>query len=214
MRIYAVADLHGKADRIEYMVWVMERHHPDVVVVAGDIAGWGRHRKCILQLNELPAPVLAVTGNGDGNKTMRLLESAANITHLHLKRTIIQGLAFCGVGGTIPIPFHSRLAWRESGLIEAMRNVLCRGDTLMAHSPPFGVQDRVLGRINGGSKGLRSLVETMGPRLVLCGHIHECAGYSYLGSALVINCNMAGRNGGVLVDLTDQQPIEVRMLKR
>ena len=172
MRIFAVADLHGRADRLDDMARMIDRHDPDAVVVAGDITGWRHHRNAIRGLNQLSVPVLAVTGNGDSTKTVRLLESSANITHLHLKRRVVQDQGFCGAGGAVPIPFRSRMAWRENRLLQTLGNVLRRGDTLVTHCPPYGVLDRVLGRFNGGSKGLRSMIEAVGPRLVICGHIH------------------------------------------
>ena len=212
--MFAVADIHGKTERLDYMDKMIDRHQPDVVVVAGDIAGWRRHRQTIRRLDEIPVPVLAVAGNSDGVKTIQLMESATNLTHLCLKRRVVKGMSFCGVGGAIPIPLHTRLAWREMKLIQKVEKVLGQGDILVSHCPPYGVQDRVLKRLNGGSKRLRLLIEARKPSLAICGHIHECAGFADLGATLVINCNLAGRNGGALVDIIGNQPKKVTMLKR
>jgi len=63
MRIYALADLHGQADRIRTVREVAKSLRPDVVVIAGDLTHGGRGREALDLLWELDA--LAIPGNMD-----------------------------------------------------------------------------------------------------------------------------------------------------
>ena len=74
MRIYAVSDIHGKADRLARIRENVAAHKPDVLVVAGDITQYGGHRLVVSRLNDLGLPVLAVRGNSDWPVVDRLLE--------------------------------------------------------------------------------------------------------------------------------------------
>jgi Icc-related predicted phosphoesterase len=41
--------------------------------------------------------------------------------------------------------------------------------------------------LHAGSPGLRDLIRQTGPRLFICGHIHEAAGAERMGRTLVVN---------------------------
>ncbi|MES2461809.1 MAG: hypothetical protein V4671_14590 [Armatimonadota bacterium] len=58
-------------------------------------------------------------------------------------------------------------------------------DIVLSHGPPKGVLD---GPGRWGSPGLLAYMERHQPRLVVCGHIHECGGkQERIGETLVIN---------------------------
>jgi len=68
MLIYAVADIHGRADRLQTIRHTIETCHPDIVVLAGDVTGHKNSLPFINQINALPVPVLAIRGNSDRKK--------------------------------------------------------------------------------------------------------------------------------------------------
>lgn len=62
MRIYAVADIHGRSDKIALIRSNTQKLNPDVLVVAGDITNYTGSAGILAQLNDIPVPVLAVRG--------------------------------------------------------------------------------------------------------------------------------------------------------
>jgi len=99
MNIYAVADLHGRRERLDRIGSHAARLRPDVVVIAGDITGQGDHDALLHRLNDLPAPLLTVRGNMDSREMETLLDRYANILSLDRGEATIQGVHFVGLGG-------------------------------------------------------------------------------------------------------------------
>lgn len=94
MRIYAVADIHGKSSRLECIQNNVAKHSPNVLVVAGDITSFKGGATVIKELNKLSLPVLAVRGNTDLPKIDGLLNNFSNTICLHLKEHMIDGIPF------------------------------------------------------------------------------------------------------------------------
>ena len=90
MRIYAVADIHGKPEKIAQVRKKTEALKPDALVVAGDITNYFNPVDVIEQFNHMPAPVLAIRGNTDLSRVDRLLDDYPNTTSLHLKEQKIK----------------------------------------------------------------------------------------------------------------------------
>ena len=212
MRIYAVADIHGRHERIELISDNIEKFKPEVLVVAGDITNYGRPVETLAQLNEMPVPILAVRGNTDPARIEKLLEQYPKISPLHLKEVNLNGIGFVGVSGTVPIPFSSRLSWREGRVREKVDPLLNRHSVLVAHTPPWGTLDEVFGKFHAGCKSLHTIVSKHQPGLLICGHIHEKPGTALVGKTLVVNCNMGQRRGGAMIEFDKDQTPEVQML--
>ena len=70
MRIYAVADIHGKPDRLERIEYQIAAIHPQLLVVAGDITNYVSPIRTLSRIGALPVPVLAIRGNSDLTITM------------------------------------------------------------------------------------------------------------------------------------------------
>ncbi len=212
MRIYAVSDIHGSAGRLSRIRENVAEHEPDVLVVAGDITQYGGHRLVVSRLNELGVPVLAVRGNSDWPIVDRLLEAFPHTRSLHLREAVVKGVRFTGVSGTIPVPFRSRLRWLEKSILEEMGGFLEAHSVLVAHPPPWGTLDEVLGRFHAGCRGLQQIVLRRQPRLFICGHIHERPGTARLGRTLVVNCNMGKDRGGAMIEWNSNRDPSVEML--
>jgi hypothetical protein len=200
MRIYAVSDIHGNAGRLSRIQRIVAEHRPDVLVVAGDITRYGGHRRVVSRLNDMGPPVLAVRGNSDRPIVDRLLDAFPRTRSLHLREAVLEGVRFTGVSGTIPIPFRSRLSWIERRVLDRMQGLVMEQSVLVAHPPPWGTLDEVLGRFHAGCMALREIVLAQRPRLLLCGHIHERPGAARLGRTLVVNCNMGRGLAGAMID--------------
>jgi Icc-related predicted phosphoesterase len=212
MQLLAVADIHGRPDRLRRIRETLARHTVDALVVAGDLCRWFRAPETLLEaLQQLRLPVMAIRGNSDPRRLEDRFAFHPHITSLHLKTVTCGGVSFVGAGGTVPLPFASRLDWRERIIEETLCRLLAPQSVLVVHPPPRGVLDRVAGRFHAGCRTVNRVIAACRPQLVLCGHIHEQPGVATLGDTVVVNCTL-GRGGGALVALADGQRPRVRML--
>jgi Icc-related predicted phosphoesterase len=212
MRIYAVADIHGKSSRIERIGKYVSQCKPDAVVVAGDITNLRRAWKVISQLNELNLPVLAVRGNTDLPGVNNLLNKFSNTVCLHLKEHIIKGVQFVGIGGTIPLPFRSQLSFLEVRVLSKISRLVNHSSVLVAHPPPWRFLDQAFNRFHAGSKGLYRFIRRYQPRLLICGHIHEKPGTATIGKSMIVNCNMSRKNSGAIIEIAGNGTPVVEMI--
>lgn len=212
MRVYAVSDIHGRRARIAQIRKNIEEHKPDALVVAGDITHYWGHRGVVARLNEMGLPVLAVRGNSDLPIVDRLLGAMPGTRSLHLTEAVVNGVSFIGVSGAVPVPFRTRLRWFERPVLDRIVPLVQGHCVLVAHPPPWGTLDEVLGRFHAGCRGLHRIVLEQQPRMLICGHIHERSGTARLGETLVVNCNMGSGRAGAMIDLLPNQDPSVTML--
>lgn len=167
MLVYGVADIHGRRGRIELIGDNIEKHRPDVLVVAGDITGLADASKTVAALNDMPVPVPAVRGNFDPGGVDRLLEESSNTRSLHLNRVDVRGVSFVGVSGTIPLPFHTRVCIGERSVMKEIEPLVDGETVLVAHTPSLGTLDKAAGLFDSGSRRLRDLVAIQQPRVMI-----------------------------------------------
>ncbi|MEW5733760.1 MAG: metallophosphoesterase [Thermodesulfobacteriota bacterium] len=206
MRIYAVADIHGKSERFASIARVVEERRPDVLVVAGDIcARFGPDpARDADTLSRLELPVLLLLGNSEPARFAKVFSDSPRISVIHLTQKRIAGTTFVGVSGAFSVPFSTRLALRQDVILEKLSSLLSPGHVLISHAPPFGACDKVMGRFSAGCKALADLVHKARPSVAICGHIHESPGAGMLGSTLVVNCAM-GRSSGAIINLNGKE---------
>jgi Icc-related predicted phosphoesterase len=212
MRIYAVADIHGRKHRISSILDTISDLKPDLLVLAGDICSLFNSSGVISSFCNLSLPVLAVRGNSDSKKIETALPGFPNIAFLNFSRVIINGFTFIGVGGTIPMPFASRIRLSEKQTIKNLESIVKNDSILIAHPPPWGTLDEVLGKFHAGCRSLSEIVLKCGPRLLICGHIHERPGSAFLGKTLVVNCSIGMKGKGALIELNIDRPPIVEMV--
>jgi len=212
MRIYAVADIHGRQNRYSMIQEKVSSHHADILVVAGDITNYFRPYPVIERLNNFSIPVLAVRGNSDRAVVESLFNAFDNITSLNLKEISLNGVPFTGISGTIPVPFCTRIGLRERQIKNKILQLVTPDSVLVVHPPPWGVLDRVLNKFHAGSRSIKDIIIKKQPRLVLCGHIHEDPGIAYINQTLVINCSIGKSGAGVLIELRDNEKPKVVFL--
>lgn len=203
IRIYAVADVHGKSHRIEAVCTNVEAYAPDVLVLAGDITGLFKARGVMEQFAGLCPRVFFVRGNSDRGIIEKRLTAIAGIQSLHNQRYEYKGVLFSGLGGTIPVPFRSRIAFNEKELFQQLPPMDQRPSVFVAHPPPWQVLDEVLGKFHAGCRRLRGHVLRYRPDVLLCGHIHERPGTAVLGQTVVVNCSVGKMGNGAIVDISD-----------
>jgi len=212
MRIYAVADIHGRADKIALIRDNTMQLNPDVLVVAGDITHYTASARILAQLNNISASVLAIRGNTDRLRVETLFEDFPNIFPLHLKQVTIGRTPFVGLSGCIPIPFSSRICLNQAQIIQKLKPLIKSNSVLVVHPPPRGTLDEVLGKFHAGCRSLTKLIKVCRPMLMICGHIHERPGSSYIGRTLVVNCTLGRNHAGAMIELDNEDNLKVEML--
>ncbi|MDY6903058.1 MAG: metallophosphoesterase family protein [Thermodesulfobacteriota bacterium] len=212
MRIYAVADVHGKKSRFDVIRDQATRLKADLIVIAGDMAAHFFRQPVSEYLSGMPVPVFAVRGNTDRGFMETTVWPEAGVTSLHLRRVTFQGIIFTGISGAFLLPFQSRVRWREDALIAKARSCMAGASVVVAHPPPLGLLDTVFGRFHAGSRGLKQLVCSKQPPLLLCGHIHEATGVVHKGKTVVVNCSIGRAGAGALIDYTKGSMPVVNML--
>jgi len=212
MLIYAAADIHGRPERLAAIKTHLATHRPDVLVLAGDLSRRRRPEEVLDPLSRVSLPVFLVRGNSDSPKLEAMLDRYSNLHNLHLACKTIDNIDFVGCGGTLPLPFHSRLGFKESTTAGRLADLLQPGSVLVVHPPPYGVRDRVLGRFHAGSRAVQRLVAGCSPILVICGHIHEQSGVERSGNTVIVNCAVNRKCGGVLIRYDGQAMPECMFL--
>jgi Icc-related predicted phosphoesterase len=212
MRIYAVADIHNRPNRLALIHDKIVKTQADILIVAGDITSCFKPAPVVSRLNDMPVPVLVVRGNSDPPWIEKLFKNHSNISSLHLTKTTIKGIGFTGVSGTVPVPFRSRICFNEKPVLEKISQLLTKDDVLVAHPPPFGILDRVLGMFHAGCRSLYNIIVEKQPRLFICGHIHENLGTAFISKTLVVNCSIGKTGAGALIQLDKGASPDVKML--
>jgi len=176
-------------------------HGVDVVVGAGDFANTRQGVSiCIEVLQRIKLPSVLVAGNNESYEELVAACAGWPSAHvLHGNGVEINGRPFFGIGGGIPVTPFGDWSWDFS---EAEAEQLLRpcpvGAVLVSHSPPKGFVDESAPGRSLGSTAVRDAVIRLEPRLVVCGHIHACAGQrANIGKTPIINAGP----GGVLFEL-------------
>jgi uncharacterized protein len=179
----------------------------DVAVGAGDF-GQVRRRvsACIDVLRDLPCPTVVVPGNNESLDELKAACRGWKTVHiLHGTGVTIDGVRFFGLGGGVPVtPFGD---WSYD-FSEEEAAVLLKdfpaGGVLVSHSPPKGCLDVAGNGERLGSTTVRDVIRNKKPALVVCGHIHACAGrIETFHGTTVVNAGPAG----VVLELPPAQPL-------
>lgn len=187
MKILAFSDLHldaGAADAI-----INAADDADLILGVGDFAvRRTRLQDYMARLAPIEGKAIYVAGN---NESVDELRAATDAAVLHAQMIARDGLRIAGIGGAVP-PLPPSLPWDSYDLTEDQADTLLSSieacDILVSHSPPYGVADHhsALGPL--GSHASRAAAENLRPRLLLCGHIHDCWGEEgHIGACRVVN---------------------------
>jgi uncharacterized protein len=191
VRLLAFSDIHR--DQRQAARLAERAAEADVVIAAGDFASIHRGlEELIDMLVVIETPTVVVPGNNETEEATRAACAGwAAATVLHGEGTEIDGVAFYGLGAGVPTtPWSWSFDLTEEEAAEKL--AACPpGAVLVSHSPPKGCLDKGL-----GSEAVLDAIREKRPPLVVCGHIHECAGReAAIGDTRVVN---AGPDGMLL----------------
>jgi uncharacterized protein len=194
VKLLLFSDLHADSTAAHRLV--QRAQTVDVVIGAGDFATIRRNLpRCIAILQAVPCPAILVAGNNETTEELREACQHWPSAHiLHGTAVTVGSLTFYGVGGGIPVtPFG---AWSYDFTEDQARALLANcpvGCALVSHSPPKGAVDVSADGQSLGSVAVREVIQRVGPRLVVCGHIHASAGqHTMIGPTPVVNAGPAG----------------------
>ncbi|RYX84314.1 serine/threonine protein phosphatase [bacterium] len=194
MRILLFSDLHADGEAARALA--ARAHEFDVLVGAGDFANARRRIEvAIAPFRSLRVPIVFVAGNNETPDELRkACEGAAHIRVLHGEECHINGEAFFGLGGAVPItPFGSWSFDVEEDEAARLLEKCPVGAILVSHSPPLGVLDQSSAGKSLGSKSVARCIADKKPKLLVCGHIHASSGRSQrVGQTLVVNAGPGG----------------------
>lgn len=216
MIIVALTDVHGDAKCIEQFAEPMDK--ADLVLLTGDLTQFGGTRdaqKTVDAVRRHNESVRAVSGNCDKTEVEEWLLGEG--IGLHARHEVIDGIAFVGLGGSLPCPGHTpnehrevelkrRLAEAVEGLAEDVPLIL------VSHQPPLDTKVDVASRGGHvGSQSVRDCIEARTPLICFSGHIHEATGLDTLGNTRLINPGPARRGHYAWAEATDKvEVLEIR----
>lgn len=192
VRLLAVADIHSRTAAIQAICNEAKRHKPDAIVVAGDLTSYGDAAEVQRVLENLPGRVLAIPGNLD---VLRAFEEGMGKSHAESVigiRVEIHGLTVVG------LPSRS-----------VTQATPC--DVLVIHEPPWGLLDNVGGGRHIGFREHLDAMNRIQPKVLLCGHCHECPGVVIHRGITVVNCTLGSGGHGALVEV-DRGQATARLL--
>lgn len=197
-KIAITSDTHGKLPPIPCC---------DLLIIAGDITPGGSlsnqahfldtaFREYLEKTNA--KDVIFIAGNHDSifQKAPHLVPKDLNATYLQDSLTEKFGLKIYGTPWQLP--FYGAFNAPEQTLKDIYRKIPpC--DILVSHGPAFGLLDalkqtpydpdsELLYELHHvGSRALKEKILSLGPKLVVTGHIHESYGKISLGVSLIVN---------------------------
>jgi Icc-related predicted phosphoesterase len=194
MKLLLFSDVH--CDKAAARRLVQQAKGTDVVIGAGDFGNMRQGLKVVLDvLREIDRPAVLVPGNAESVEELAAACRSWRSAHvLHGSSVSIDGVSFYGLGGAVPVtPFGSwSYDFSEKQAAELLAGCPA-GCVLVTHSPPKGTVDVSSSGRSLGSQAVRTAIERVHPLLVVCGHIHTCAGQSgMIRSTPVVNAGPDG----------------------
>ena len=175
MIIQCAADFHGRKERYKQFSNSYKKTKPDIVILAGDL---GHVPKDFLDVVE--TKIYAVYGNIDGN-----------LSHLNDKVEFIDDKIINFDNFTI-------VGLKDNEKISNLP--IKKVDFLVTHFPPYGFQDKAIFGMHIGSKIVKEAIIQLEPKFVICGHVHENAGYSTHSKTTIVNCSIGKEGSCTIID--------------
>ncbi|MFW6188929.1 MAG: metallophosphoesterase [Planctomycetota bacterium] len=216
MIIVALTDIHGAARGLDRFAGPLGE--ADLVLLAGDLTHFGGRDdaeaalQAVRQHNE---SVLAVPGNCDRPEVTDYLSEQGVGLHGHC--TEVDGIAFLGLGGSLPAPGGTPNEFSEEKLGALLQRAGDEADperpwVLLSHQPPADTAvDRVSGGDHVGSQSVRRFIERHEPLICFSGHIHESRGTDRIDATRLVNPGPARHGHYAWAELDgDVRTLEVR----
>lgn len=187
MRILAFSDLHHSRRHAAELVEAARE--ADLVIGAGDFCNARQDLAAALALLDgIDVPFVVVPGNAES--VTELQAAVRPGTHvLHGTSVTVDGSTIFGLGYAVPeTPFGDWSCDLNEAQAAAMLAACSEADVLVVHSPPKGVADVTSRGVSVGSTAIRDAILRIGPKLAVCGHIHDSWGQEgRIGQTRVVN---------------------------
>ncbi len=213
LRILGLADLHDRIDMLDRLRGI----DANLIVFCGDLHNGGNREKArpaALALAGLGPSVLIVPGNMDHRDVVPDLWDEAGLQMIHRSSFCLGDIGFLGMGGMIakdprrlvdPARYYHHDIEVYETLATAYQDIIdARIKIVVVHQPPRGAQDTLYNGESSGSVSLRRFVEEYQPALLLCGHIHEARGMSFIGTTRIVNVGELRQGFAVLIEIGDE----------
>ncbi|RVV98354.1 serine/threonine protein phosphatase [Mesobaculum littorinae] len=173
MRLLAFSDVHCDLEACAALVAAAS--DADLVIGAGDYAQMHDGLAPTMDaLAPLAGKAVLIPGN---NETDTALRAATAAMVIHCETVTRGGLVIAGIGCAVPpLPPHVGSFDMTEDAAAQVLDAIPAADILVTHSPPAGIADRLRDGRRVGSHAVRAAIVRLQPRLVLCGHIHDCWG--------------------------------------
>jgi Icc-related predicted phosphoesterase len=217
MIVVALSDIHDNFKRLGAIAH--DLHVANVVLLVGDLTNFGRRTEASRVVRAVreytKGRVLAVPGNCDHPEVDAYL--TAERMNLHRKCVMVGGVAFLGVGGSLPCPNKTLTEFSETELAEFLKEASSDLDAsvpviLVSHQPPYRtINDFARSGQHVGSMSVRSFMTQVQPMLCFTGHIHEGRGIDTIGKTRVINPGPFREGGYGYAEVSHQvEVVEIR----
>ena len=172
--LIVAGDLAPDATSAEQAMWLRDQFLPHVLERAErTVFVWGNHDF----IGEEPDQ-FGFIQDGDIARRVALLQES------HCK---VSGVSIYGTPWVPHLPFWAFYAKEEEIGTRLSANCPPGIDILVSHGPPHGAGDQGPNGRHVGSTALAEALQTLQPKLVVCGHIHENYGSFRLHDAEVLN---------------------------
>ncbi|MCU0637714.1 MAG: metallophosphoesterase family protein [Methanothrix sp.] len=209
-RILGLADLHDNRAMLDRFQDI----DADVIAFCGDLHNAGcmeTARPAAMALARLGPPVLIVPGNMDHKDYAASLWKEAGLHMLDGSYCQMGSVGFIGMGGMVardprrlddPARYYHRDEEVYHTLSKCHREISGAAVRIvLVHQPPCGAQDTLYNGQISGSSGLRRFLEVHQPDLLICGHIHEARGESFVGSCRVVNVGELRQGFAAMIEI-------------
>jgi predicted phosphohydrolase len=206
LRLVCMSDIHS-------LTPVVPIPEGDVLIIAGDICGYGtldELKAFDAFLCGLPHPhKLLVAGNHDwpfARVPQQAIALLRNATYLKDSGIEIDGLKFWGSPWQPEFFNWAFNLPRGAPLARVWAQIPEDTDVLITHGPPYGILDRIDDGEHVGCEELRATLPRVRPRVHVFGHIHEDYGVLEQDGTTFINASLCdGRyrpvNAPIVIDV-------------
>ena len=201
LRILAASDLHGDSRLTKRLAERAFREKIDLVVLCGDLTGFGESNNLIKPFKDKNQKVLLLPGNWDSFATTDFLAQLYGVKNIHGYSAVYEGVGFFGAGSaSTALGPRSGISEKELKKTLEKAHAGLKGiekKVMLTHMHPSGgLTENFAGF--GGSKAITEAVKKFKPDFLIHGHIHETFGTEdKIGKTRVLN---VGRDG-VIVEI-------------
>ncbi len=207
MKILHISDIHGRVENFSLVE--KHLHSCQLVAISGDLTHMGDQLALSKILQYLPLEkTVAVLGNCDYPSSLKTLQSAGISIDGEIKT--FAGYQICGYGGSLPTPIDTPNMLSEQEFGQVLGS-FASPNILITHQPAFGTKaDLSPDQKHTGSKSIWRYIESVQPKLALCGHMHEAQSISKIGKTTVVNSGALALGNFAIIHLSENE-LEVEL---